>query len=300
MRTSIVAFLLLALSAADAAAQQQLDHRRPLRADGLLRIHNLVGSTRIIGWDRDSIAVTGTVAKGGGRFYVGGDAGGVKLGVERGLPAADASLEVPDSAPAHLDVRVPAGARVWVRAASASVEVSGLIGGIDVASVTGRIHISGAPREAIVESMAGEIVIEAADPTTIRAKSAAGAVSLSGGARDANVTTVTGDITISDGVYERGLFESIEGAIRFNGDLAMAGDFEFINHAGPVELRLPANVSADFLVNTFHGEVDNAFGSEAVRSRPDLRGRELAFSRGSAGAHVVIRTFKGRVSLMRR
>src|SRR5690606_10600817 len=300
MRTPMLALLCLALSAAGAAAQQQLDHRRPLRADGLVRIHNLVGSTHVIGWDRDSIAVTGTIDEGGGRFYAGGGADGVKLGVERGLPEADASLHVVGSAPAHLEVRVPAGARVWVRAASATVEVSGLTGGVDVASVTGRIRITGAPREAIVESMAGDIVIETDAPTTIRAKSAAGAVSLSGGARSASITTVTGDITISDGAYERGLFESIEGAIRFDADLASAGDFEFINHAGPVELRLPDDVSADFLVNTFHGEIDNALASAPVRSRPDMRGSELAFSRGSASAHVVIRTFKGWVRLVRR
>ncbi|HEX7091036.1 MAG TPA: hypothetical protein VF192_12920 [Longimicrobiales bacterium] len=72
---------------------------------------------------------------------------------------------------------------------------------------------------------------------------------------------VTGDIAVSDGVYGRGRFESIEGAIRFVGVLAAAGDFEFINHAGPVELRLPASVAADFVVNTFHGEIENAFGS---------------------------------------
>jgi len=192
-----------------------------------------------------------------------------------------------------------AGARVWVRAASANVEVSGVIGGIDVASVTGSIRITGKPREAIAESMAGDIVIEAADPMTLRAKSAAGAVTVSGGARDASITTVTGDITVSNGVYQRGLFESIEGAIRFEGDLALAGDLEFINHAGPVELRLPANVSADFLVDTFRGAIENAFGSYPIRTRPDMRG-ELTFSRGSGSASVVIRTFKGRVSLKER
>ena len=299
MRTPMLALLCLALSAGGTAAQQRLDHRRPLRADGLVRIHDLVGSTRVTGWDRDSIVVTGTVAKGG-RFFAGGDAGGGKLGIERRLPEAGASLDDSDSAPAHLEVRVPAGARVWVHAASATVEVSGVTGGIDVATVTGRIRITGAPREAIAESMAGEIVIAAGAPTTVRAKSAAGAVSLSGGARSASITTVTGDIAVSGGTYERGRFESIEGAIRFDGDLAAAGDFEFINHAGPVELRLPASVAADFLVNTFHGEVENAFGSDPIRMRPDMRGRELAFSRGPAGAHVVIRTFKGRVSLLRR
>lgn len=299
MRTPMLALLCLALSAGGTAAQQRLDHRRPLRADGLVRIHNLVGSTRVTGWDRDSIVVTGTIEEGGGRFYAGGGVEGVKLGVEGGLPKADASLHVVGSAPAHLEVRVPAGARVWVRTASANVEVSGVTGGIDVASVTGSIRISGTPREAVVESMAGDIVIEAADPMTVRAKSAAGAVSLSGGARDASITTVTGDITVSNGVYERGRFESIDGAIRFEGDLALAGDLEFINHGGPVELRLPANVSADFLVNTFRGEVENAFGSYPMRTGPDLRG-ELTFSRGSGGANVVIRTFKGRVSLKER
>ena len=55
--TTILLAALLA-TAASADAQARVDRRMGTERDVSLRIFNLAGSVRIIGWDHDSVAVT--------------------------------------------------------------------------------------------------------------------------------------------------------------------------------------------------------------------------------------------------
>ena len=60
-------FVLLVFSLAlpaSLSAQQKIDQRRASSSDPSVRIVGAFGSLRIIGWAHDSIAITGTVAKG--------------------------------------------------------------------------------------------------------------------------------------------------------------------------------------------------------------------------------------------
>lgn len=280
-------FTALALAAPGGLrAQEPISVRRPIAPDASIRIHNLVGSTRVIGWDRDSIAVTGSA---GGRFYFGASARDAKLGVELPLDEASAS-------PSTLEVRVPRGARVWVKSASAEIEVSEVAGSLDLNSVSGAIRVSGEPREVAVESMDGAVEI-AATATWVRAKSASGNLTLRGRAEDVTLSTVSGALTVEGGPFERGRYESVVGDIRFAGQVTPSGSLHFESHSGRIELRVPAAVPLDVEVTTFEGEIRNGLSPSAPRPGRDLRGRELAFATGPGGARITIRNFKGSVVL---
>src|SRR6267378_1318726 len=102
-RISLVALSLVAWSL-PAAAQWPVNKRVALAPDASIRVFNLVGSIHVTGWDKDSLAVTGTLAPGAGKlFYFGGAGRGAKLGVE-----APDGIE-PDG-PTNLEVFVPAKA----------------------------------------------------------------------------------------------------------------------------------------------------------------------------------------------
>ena len=129
--------LLTLVAAGDAGAQQRIDQRMAAAPVGLLRIQNFVGAVRVTGWDRDSIAVTGTV--GTGEFYFGVGKGSGKLGVylppkvtEGGLDAAQAKGQI---VPSVLEVRVPRRTRVWVKTARASIDVQDVTGRLDLYAV---------------------------------------------------------------------------------------------------------------------------------------------------------------------
>ena len=133
-----LALVLLLLPAPLLAQSRTVERGWRLASDGAVRVFNMSGPTRVVGWDRDSVAVTATLAAGE-RLEGGGAAAGVKMFVD-----------VPDeSRPGGttLVLRVPARARVWVKGAADPVEVGGVTGGLDLYPVGRAIRVSGAPRE---------------------------------------------------------------------------------------------------------------------------------------------------------
>src|SRR2546426_5021808 len=115
-------------------AQAPVAARWAFDPGGSVRIMNPYGQIRVIGWDVDSLAVSGRLEAKAGRFYAAGDARVRKLGVE--VP-----VEQRDAGKADLEVRVPRRAAVWVKTATADIAVEGVDGTLDLNSVSGTIHV---------------------------------------------------------------------------------------------------------------------------------------------------------------
>src|SRR5439155_24235893 len=202
--------VLIAMQAVPVAGQQRIDRRVGLAPDASIRVVNLVGSIKVIGWDKDSLVVTGTLPAGAGKFfYFGAGSRAAKLGVE--VPEGPLAGERSD-----LAVYVPARAKLWIKAATADIEINEFRGGLDLYSVSGSIRVTGNPQQVNAESMDGAIEIDAATPFA-RVKTASGNITLTGSADDVSATTVGGLILIQDEVFQRGRFESVTGDIRYAG-----------------------------------------------------------------------------------
>lgn len=283
-----LAAILALLAAGDVAAQRRIDERAAFQGGGI-RIYNMVGTVRVLGWAHDSIAVSGTVHEGGEPFLMHVAAEGAKVGIWN--PKA---TNLP---PSDLEVRVPAGSQVWVKTGSAGITVGGLTGGVDLVSVTGGIQVTGSPRELAAETMGGSI---AAAVTTRRArlKTAAGAIALRGTIDDVDATSVSGAIEIAGGSIRLGRFESIEGRIVHAGGFDPDAALEFTTHSGTIEFALPASASAAFMVRTFEGSLDDRLGVTVSKTaRPT--GRELVFDVGEGDAVISVNSFRGTVVLRR-
>jgi DUF4097 and DUF4098 domain-containing protein YvlB len=287
-----LAALALALASA-APAQSPVNRRVALDPDASIRVFNLTGSIKITGWNKDSLAVTGTLSRYGGKlFYFGGSGRGAKLGIE----APDG--QEPDG-PSHLEVFVPTRAKVWIKAATADISVTDFTGNLDIYSISGSIRVTGNPMQVYAESMDGSVEVNGTAPW-IRAKTASGGITLAGGGEDVGVTSVSGAIVVQGANVTRGRFESVTGDIRYDGDISRGSSLTFESHSGVVELRLPPAVSADFNVNEFQGKIVNELTGAVARPLRDRGGLELAFTSGKGGADVAIRNFKGAVLLLRK
>jgi hypothetical protein len=289
---SAIGLACIAMLALPGSAQRNIDERVPASPSGYVRIHNMGGSVRVTAWDRDTIAVTGSVWETKGeRFEVHSGEGGAKLGLwnDTGEPVR----------PSAFEVRVPRGSHVWVKTGSADIAVEGVRGGVDLYSVTGRITVTGDPREVFAESMGGGIDISA-NTRSVRAASASGDIAVRGTIADASVRTVSGDLVIEGSQFERGRFESVEGDIQYAGEIGRSSLLDFVNHSGAVEFILPAKVAADFVVSTFEGGLDDRYGVRPESRVSKLKGTELTFTMGPGGGHVTVRNFKGRVVLRRK
>jgi hypothetical protein len=269
-----------------AGAQETLRRGWPLAPDGSVKVHNLVGRVRIVGWDRDSVAVEGSIGASL-RFYGGGNRGGIKVGVE-GDPQGETT--------ATLVLHVPATANVAVRGAATDIEIEGLLGTVDAATVGGRLHVTGSPRSLTVETMDGALTILGA-PGILRARTASGALVWEGTAREATLTTIDGPVRVLTGPLERARIETISGRVSLGAALSPSADISIESHGGNVELAFDRAVPVRLTVEAARITGDRVSMSERAPARPgDPRVLYLngASDPGTA-ARISVRSFKGHV-----
>ena len=278
---------IMALAVESAEAQSKLDRGLPLSSDGAVRIYNNVGSVRVTGWSRDSIAVRGNLGEGN-MLHFGGGKTGVKMFVE--------GRDERNPAPAAIEVMVPAGAKVWVKTATADVEVSGVSGSVDLYVVGGRITVTGSPADLNAEAIDGSITVNGS-PGWLRAKSASGSVTFSGSSSDVSLSTVSGNIIAGGKTFEKAKFETVTGGIQFTGAFRAGGLVNFDTHSGLVDVRIPGSNPVDFDIVSIAGSISNKLTSARPVKGRYGRGSELVASNAGGGTRVSIRSFKGPVVL---
>lgn len=285
----LLAFTLLL--AAPLAAQQKISRTIAVDPDVSIRIHNMAGSIKLIGWDMDSIAVTGEVAPSA-QFYMAGKGRVAKLGVER----KDETVAGPGST---LEIRVPRRARIWVKSMSASIEASGLVGELECSSLSGMIRVEGPLKLLVAESMDGNIS-SFGPMDVVRVKGGGGTVTLRGARGDVHATTVGGAIVATDAAVIRAYLETVSGTIAFDGSVDQRGTLEAITHSGDVTLRLPPEIAAEFELESFDGGIVNGLTGKGGEVQKPMRGKPVGFIMSGGGANVKVRSFKGEIRVLKR
>jgi hypothetical protein len=291
-----IGFLTLSLSLAPlamVASQQRVDIHRAATPNVSVRLAGAFSSMKVIGWDSDSIALTGAIGAGsrmdGGPSGTSGPVQGLKFYIEA---AEGASI-----APNRLELRVPRQARVWIKAGSADVEASGITGGLDLNIVGGSVRVNSKARELLIESMDGNVTA-GGDFAYARIKTATGDISLEGRFEDLSATSVSGGITVGDGSAERARFESVTGPITFAATVSRGGDVRFDTHSGAIELRLARGAPLEVDAHSMTAQIANQWTATRPVAGREGRGMELATSSGLGGARVSVRSFKGSVRLV--
>ena len=287
---AVVACALLC-AAARASAQREPPRLRArhLNPTAPVKVFFPTGTIRVLAWDLDSIEVLGTIARGE-RFYLAGDARGVKVGV---MDHADGTPVRPSA----VVLMVPRRSQVSVKSVSAS------IGGRDVSgwfySVSGPIRLTGAVSSIDVESMAGDVALDVAAPW-VRARTGGGRLAIAGAPEDLDAATVRGALEVRHAAVARGRFVSVDGDITFEGAPTAGAVFEFSNHAGGVALLLPDSASALLDLSTITGTIANGFTQVRPVAGQGGRGGALHLQLGLGAARMTVRTFKGTITLARQ
>jgi len=271
------------------AGQKKIERRIPLGMEGAFRVMNMVGSVVIHGWSKDTVLIRGTLAPGD-QFYAGGGYTGAKMFIE--------SANDRNPKPTNLEIWVPARARVWVKTATAPIDVDGVDGGLDLYTVSATIEVTGNPRELNAEAIDGDIHI-AGSPAWLRAKSASGAITFRGASSDAGLSTVSGGVKVEGGPFERTKIETVTGNVSFSGRVERSGTFDFDTHSGSVDIAVPDKTGASFSVVSIAGMITNNVSRGMPTTGRFGRGSELTTEIGDPGAKISVRTFKGAVTLRR-
>lgn len=289
-------FALVMLAAASPLSrlqpQQKVDVRHAAAPDIGIRVAGAFGKLRVIGWNKDSVTVTGTLPKDF-RFeaYFGSSvqaSRGAKMFVEGPNDQGTAG-------PSALEIHVPLKSRVWAKSGNADISVEAVAGGLDLNIVGGSIHVSGSPRELNVESMDGSIVVDGS-PEWVRLKTAAGDISMTGGSPDAAFTSVSGGVRVGDGPFDRARFETVTGSITFAGDLVRGASLNFDTHSGTVDVRLNPKVGVEIDAASLAGTIESMLKARPIPGR-EGRGQELGTTLGGGGGRLVIRSYKSLIRL---
>lgn len=276
-----------------AGAQQKVDVRRAVTRDVYVRLNGAFSSLRVTGWDKDSLVMTGNLPRES-QFEP-------AMGVAGGAPVAGVKFYIEGSASGNasgsLELFVPVGATVWAKSGSATIDVTGITGGLDLNIVGGSITVSGKPRELNIESMDGSVTVSGA-PGWMRAKTASGDITIRGSCTDLGITTVSGIVTIRDGSFERTRVESVTGNVTFGAGVSRAGSLLIDTHSGIIELQV-GKASLDIDATTITGTITNNLTSRRPTPGREGRGEELTVSLGIGDARATLRSFKGNIRLLR-
>ena len=285
---ALLLLALLAIGAQDATAQRKINVRYAVVPAGFVRIAAPSGNVQVRGWNRDSLAVSGTVPQA---FNVEITKQGAKVGIWSDDAASDA--------PAQITVYIPARSHLWVKTTSAEIQVRDVSGGLDLFSITGAITVAGVPREVYAESMQGTITLVDVKTATARLKTASGAIRTSGQIADLTAVSVAGAIEIARTSFGRARLESVQGEINFAGAVQPGAVMDVISHAGAITLSLPAHTAADFTFNLYEADLQDEFGiKKRWMMSNKFKAREMTFGVGDRpSARLMIRSFKGPVAI---
>jgi Uncharacterized conserved protein len=282
-RNLVVLTLLLGILPSAGNAQSRLLGARRVSPTVTIKSWNPVGSMRVIGWDKDSVVVRGTVGSNM-TFMFNGDNDGMKLG-------ADEHWSDGRATPSDLIVYMPRRGTISVKTVNADITSEG-VGGWYY-TVSGSIRLSGQMTSVEAETMNGNLDMNVATPW-MKARAGHGNLLLRGEPQDVDASTIEGTLSIATSTVLRGQFSSVTGDVHFAGDPPPRAILEFSSHSGAVDLLMPQRASALVSMSSIMGPIENGF----TRIRPTaLTPQSMKVSLGRGDAALTVRTFKGPIRL---
>jgi hypothetical protein len=204
------------------------------------------GDVVVHGWDRAEVRARAS------------EAGGLRLLTPPNVPSAPrVDVLVSDERDAEpssgecgsagtLEVTVPRGASVNVKAQSGDVEVAD-VAGVRVNALSGDVDLRRVSKSVEVSSLSGDVSLsDSSGPVRVTAVS--GSVearnvraSAAGDAFEAKSTS--GDVMLEGVAHAQVRGVTVSGGVNYTGALARGGDYDFTTISGDVTLELPASSS---------------------------------------------------------
>lgn len=298
--TRVIPVVLFALAACGSAvAGTPIDEKRSVSADARVEISNVKGSVTVSGWDRNEVAVSGTLGDGARPLKIEGSDADVRIKVEgdgkQGWFSWGSDSRM---GPTDLDVKVPRSAAVKIEVVSANVSLSGVDGAsLEVESVSGKLRLDSGAGEVDIDSVSGNVDL-VGKAAKAHVETVSGSIRTRGLGGRIKYETVSGDIDADNGAYREIDASTVSGDIKLRGKPAPDATVGVESMSGNVHLYLPDDASARLKASSFSGTIRSDFGS--VRHEEHGPGSSLDASVGNGGGQVKIETFSGDVDIRRQ
>ncbi|HET7306238.1 MAG TPA: DUF4097 family beta strand repeat-containing protein [Gammaproteobacteria bacterium] len=291
MKRLFIGFALLAIAAAPAFAATSVDVTHAASPKASVHIDNIAGKVTIVGWDKNSVHVTGDLGSPDRHLKVTGDKDNIDIHVQypqHGNINSGATLVV------HL----PRASAVEASTVSAPLDVSDVVGSQRLKSVSGDITLQSKSPEISAESVSGRVEVTGSAPHAhVEASGVSGDVQVTNVDGDLRGKSVSGNVSATHSRLERAEMGSTSGDLTYSGSIEKGGVYEFHVTSGDITLDLPSKPDAEFDISSFSGQIRNDFGPKAQRTSQYGPGYELHFTSGNGSAHVRAESLSGDVDL---
>lgn len=289
--TALVLVILTTAAPISVQARTDIEENRPISSDGRIQIDNMAGSMVISSWDKPEVEIRGQLGDRVDALEIAETSGGLRIRVlnqnnQRRLGET------------HLRLQVPRGVSLELESISADITVQDLdSSGIVASSVSGDIGIAANSGQLEVESVSGDVIFVGKSPR-VTIETVSGEIDAQGAEGEIRVTTVSGDLVLQGGAVSLGRFETVSGDLELNLQVTDGGRLSADSMSGDVTLVLPGSQQAEFIAQTYSGDIRTDFGVASFES--GSRGRNLEFAAGNNGASIRIESFSGDARLSKR
>ncbi|GMW01409.1 MAG: hypothetical protein AMXMBFR84_25460 [Candidatus Hydrogenedentota bacterium] len=295
--------------------------------DGSVTVECIKGSVTIEGWDKNEVHVTGVQPNGVERIDYLSDNGDVTIKViypKRSRSAGEAVI----------NVKAPMGNEANVGVVSAKVTITNMLGGATIKGVSGKVEVKGVEGPVIANTVSGGITIDS-PASEVRAGTVSGSISIANTMGDIYTETVSGSTRIESNHLQDIDCESVSSSIQIKGKFETPGEVELESHSGSltvfggpiaklraesmsssvkaeieptpdadiemssfsggVGLYLPADIQAEFELESFSGSI-NITGITAAEMNKSAR--RIEFETGNdPDLKIEATSFSGSVSV---
>jgi hypothetical protein len=291
----LISSIVLALAMGSAQAAEPIKAvAKPLDAKGTVEISNIRGLIKVTGWERNMVAITGSLGADT-KLVFEGSGNRMLVRAERVKTGKQGWLNWGGSGPNEdttLQVHVPFSASLEIEAVSADISVTGVrssdrlevetVSGdatlqastdrLDISSVSGDASFAGAARRASSESVSGDVQLRNIDG-------------------ELSVETVSGRANVTASRLTQIDAGSVSGDLEFDVELVGNAGVDVETMSGELTLTLPASLSATLNAESFSGSLHADFPVEIIDQAGP--GSSMRGKLGNGDARIDLESFSG-------
>lgn len=312
--TGVLSVLLLASVASNAAAEgRKVNEQRDIPATASVNIDNMRGDLRVIGSDRSTAEVTGTLDEKaeGLTMEMRGNTLFIKVEMPRNMDWRGERDEG-----SNLVVRLPQSVDLSVSGVSMDVEVADMLGGAQLTSVSGdltarnlqgNIRLNSVSGDLITRRLAGDIALETvsgdiddrdATGTAVSYQSVSGDILAITGITKVNAQTVSGDVELDLNTIESLTLKNVSGDANVGLELQPNARLQATSVSGDLRLTFVGRLDAQFeLAANAGGDIINRITDRRADKAKYGPARSLEFRVGEGSSTVNMNTVSGDIEI---
>lgn len=274
-----VVLVVAALAWPLAARAERIEQTFAATTETVVEVKNLNGQVDIRAWEQPQVRVVAVRRSQAVETHFEQAANRIHLHTHLLQAAAPASDRVVD-----YEIWAPTYVQVKVRVEAGTLQIEGFNEDVSVEAVAATVRLRHLGGHTEVNTLNGSVQVERCSGRL-------------------EATSISGSLHFLDTESRYLVASTTSGDISYEGDFRRGGSYEFINHDGAIELRVPDTASFELNANSVQGEVISEI---PLTSRPDGRVPQRSGMRSLLGtvhtgdAMVRATSFSGTIRVRRR